>query len=494
MAAAGQTGSLAPGDLLHTGHRHLANRLAGTGGRAFDPLAEDRTRCRPSRKCGLPSQRATRPAARIAAEALDGGKSVASSEGSAGDALVLDIPDAKLWSPDSPHLYDLKITLMVDGKATDEVRSYFGMRKIEVRKDESGFNRLFLNNEPLFQFGPLDQGYWPDGLYTAPTDEALRYDIEVTKKLGMNMARKHVKIEPARWYYWCDRLGLLVWQDFPAGDKYIGRNDPDIERSRESAENFERELKAMVDTFQNHPSIVMWVPYNEGWGQWETARVCQLIKQWDPTRLVNNASGWTDRGVGDVHDVHSYPGPAMPPVEDRRAAVLGEFGGLGLPIKGHTWQDDKNWGYRSYKNREDLTDAYVALLEKLRPLIGQGLSAAVYTQTSDVEIEVNGLMTYDREMIKMDLARATAAAKKLYVPPPIIRQVVPTSQHAPQSWRYTTDTPSDGWYREDFDDGDWKRGPGGFGRHDTPRRRRANAVGIVRYLDPTDVRAAGGLR
>jgi hypothetical protein len=333
--------------------------------------------------------------------------------------VTLKLPAAKPWSPDSPFLYGLRLTLLANGRPADAVESYFGLRKIAVARDAQGINRLFLNNQPLFQFGPLDQGFWPDGLYTAPTDEALRYDIEMTKKLGFNMCRKHVKIEPARWYYWADKLGLLVWQDMPSGDRYIGSRDPDITRSPESAANFERELRAMVDGLYNHPSIVMWVPYNEGWGQWDTCRIVDLIKSWDPTRLVNNASGWTDRRCGDVHDLHSYPGPAVPPLEDRRAAVLGEFGGLGLPVKGHTWQDEKNWGYRSFNSAEELTDAYVNLIRRLHALTGdQGLAAAVYTQTTDVEVEVNGLMTYDRALVKMDPATITAVNRSVYTPPP----------------------------------------------------------------------------
>jgi len=401
-------------------------------------------------------------------EARDGWFTKARGKGRSGEEIVLNIKKPKLWSPDSPFLYDLKITLSKDERVIDRVSSYFGMRKIEVRKDEKGINRLFLNNEPLFQFGPLDQGWWPDGLYTAPTDDALKYDIEVLKKLGCNMLRKHVKIEPARLYYWCDKLGLMVWQDMPSGDKYIGGRDPDIQRSPESARQFQAELTAMITTFYNHPSIIMWVPYNEGWGQWDTPRIVDLIKKLDPTRLVNNASGWSDRGVGDVHDIHSYPGPASPPTEENRAAVLGEFGGLGLPVKGHTWQDEKNWGYRSYKTREDLTDAYVVLIDNLRSLIGDGLSAAVYTQTTDVEIEVNGWMTYDRAMIKMNAKKAAAANKRLYLPAPILKTIVPTSQKEPQSWRYTTSEPSDGWQKPDFDDSAWLKGPGGFGTKGTP--------------------------
>ncbi len=345
-------------------------------------------------------------------------RQIASATGSRDGKCDLSVPNPRLWSPDSPFLYDLKVALKRDGKVVDEVKSYFAMRKIALGKDEDGTLRLFLNNKPLFQYGPLDQGWWPDGLYTAPTDEALKYDIEVTKKLGMNMARKHVKVEPDRWYYWCDKLGLLVWQDMPSGDRYIGTKDPDIVRTEESAKQFDTELTRIIQAFGNHPSIVMWVPFNEGWGQFDTPRVVDMIRKLDPTRLVNNASGWTDRGVGDVMDIHQYPGPAVPRIEEKRAVVLGEFGGLGLPLPGHTWQAEKNWGYRSYKTAEELTDAYLTLIRRLLPMTGQpGLSAAVYTQTTDVEVEVNGLMTYDRAIIKMDAERVAAANKGLYTPP-----------------------------------------------------------------------------
>ena len=385
-----------------------------------------------------------------------------------GQPYRIDIRSANLWSPENPHLYDVKISLKSPEGVVDELTSYFGMRKIEVKKDKAGINRLFLNNESLFQFGPLDQGWWPDGLYTAPTDEALRYDIEVLKKLGCNMLRKHVKVEPARFYYWCDKLGLMVWQDMPNGDRHIGSNDADLERSEESAQQFELELGRVIEAFYNYPSIVMWVPFNEGWGQYDTSRIVDMTKNLDPTRLVNNASGWTDRGIGDVHDIHSYPGPAAPPTEESRAAVLGEFGGLGLPVKGHTWQDEKNWGYRSYKTLEELTDAYLALIDNLRSLINDGLSAAVYTQTTDVEIEVNGLMTYDRAVIKMDAEKIAAANRRLYLPPPIIKIIVPDSQKQGQIWRYTTSKPADGWESNDFDDSVWNEGLGGFGTKGTP--------------------------
>jgi beta-galactosidase/beta-glucuronidase len=348
-------------------------------------------------------------------EALDGSRVVARATGTASAPLRMTIPQPKLWSPDSPHLYDLKLSLVVAGKETDRATSYFGMRSTTLGKDAGGRTRMLLNGQPLFQFGPLDQGFWPDGLYTAPTDEALRYDIEQTKALGFNLARKHVKVEPERWYYWCDKLGLLVWQDMPSGDKSINaRAAADLERTEESASQFRRELTRLIESRANHPSIVMWVPFNEGWGQFDTPAIVDLVRRLDPSRLVDSTSGWTDRGVGDVHDVHSYPGPAAPALEEARAAVLGEFGGLGLPVSGHTWQAEKNWGYRTFKTREELTDAYLALIEKLGPLVSAGLSAAIYTQTTDVEIEVNGLMTYDRALIKMDARKIAAANRQMY--------------------------------------------------------------------------------
>ncbi len=384
--------------------------------------------------------------------------------------LVLDVPEPKLWSPDSPHLYDLTVTMTHAGKRVDEVRSYFGMRSIALGTDEDGHRRLFLNGEPLFHFGPLDQGWWPDGLYTAPTDEALAYDVEVTRKLGMNTARKHVKVEPARWYYHCDRLGLLVWQDMPNGDRHIRRDQPDIERSKESEENFWREYQALIDSFRNHPSIVVWVPFNEGWGQFKTNEVLAWTKEYDPTRLVDGPSGWTDRGTGDMHDIHSYPGPAMPQPEKVRAIVLGEFGGLGLPLEKHLWWNKRNWGYRTYRTSEELRSNYDTLMRKLRPMIGRGLAAAIYTQTTDVEGEVNGLMTYDRAVIKFEPKHVAAIHARFYEPQPIIetRVVVPTSQQKGRVWRYTTDEPLEGWHLADFDDSGWKRGEGGFGEPTTP--------------------------
>lgn len=381
---------------------------------------------------------------------------------------------SKFWSPDSPFLYGVTVVLTENDREVDRVTSYFGMRKISLAKDDKGVLRVMFNNQPLFQYGPLDQGFWPDGLYTAPTDEALKYDIEITKKLGFNMARKHVKVEPDRWYYWCDKLGLIVWQDMPSGDKHaawnpLGKHDnTEMTRSKESSENFNREWRAIIDSLRNHPCIVMWVPFNEGWGQANTVAVTKWTKEYDPTRLVNCASGGNDFPVGDVIDVHRYPGPFAPKPTSDRAAVLGEFGGLGLPVKGHTWQDEKNWGYRSFTSEADLTNAYAGLISKMRPMIGEGLSAAIYTQTTDVEIEVNGLLTYDRAQFKMPVDKVAAINRKLYQPPPKMVRVVPTSQETAIEWKFTTEKPADGWEQAAFDDASWKAAPGGFGEKTTP--------------------------
>ncbi|HEV3417407.1 MAG TPA: glycoside hydrolase family 2 TIM barrel-domain containing protein, partial [Pirellulales bacterium] len=276
-------------------------------------------------------------------------------------------------------------------------------------------------------------------------------------------------VEPDRWYYWADKLGLLVWQDMPSGDRSIGPNSKDLVRSKESAEQYELELKRMIDGRRNHPSIVMWVVFNEGWGQFDTARITNWTKEYDPSRLVDCASGWADRGVGDVHDIHVYPGPGATEPEEHRAAVLGEFGGLGLPLEGHTWQSKSNWGYRSYTDRAALTDAYLSLMRHLHPQIGDpGMSAAVYTQTTDVETEVNGLMTYDRQIVKPDIDRIAAAHRKLFTPPPKLRVIAATSEREPHDWRYTLDKPSDSWMKADFDDSAWRSGPAGFGTIGTP--------------------------
>jgi hypothetical protein len=402
---------------------------------------------------------------RVEASALDretAAVQVATAVGQVGREIVLKIARPRLWSPDDPHLYDLLVVLQDgEGKNIDAVRSYFGMRKVAVAKDKDGVPRILLNGKFVFQIGPLDQGFWPDGLYAAPTDEALRYDVAVTRKLGMNMARKHVKIEPARWYYWCDKLGLLVWQDMPSGNTTRDRKQ------------FRQELTRLVEGMGNHPSIIMWIVFNEGWGQarkdpQDTKSLVDLVRKLDATRLISNASGWADHGCGDIIDVHSYPGPGAPKGDGKRAGVLGEFGGLGLAVPGHTWEE-KGWGYRKMTDREELTRRYVELLRKVYALkLTRGLCAAVYTQTSDVETEVNGLMTYDRAMIKPDAEKVTAANRGEFPPPPILKAIVPTSERKGIAWRYTTDKPAAGWFKADFDDSSWKTGPGGFGEPSTP--------------------------
>jgi beta-galactosidase/beta-glucuronidase len=338
-------------------------------------------------------------------EVFDGPTKIGEARGWAAEELVVKIPGAKLWSPETPFLYDLKITSSGQRKSpqVDSVTSYFGMRKIALGKDNKGVTRMMLNGKPVFQVGPLDQGFWPDGIYTAPTDEALRFDIAETKRLGFNTTRKHVKVEPDRWYYWCDKLGLLVWQDMPCGNSYTDKPQP-IDKPQ-----FKSELVNMVKNLWNHPSIIMWVVFNENQGQHDTEALVAEVKALDPSRLVNNASGNDDKNCGDVIDKHTYPGPESPKPEDNRAAVLGEFGGLGLPVDGHTWTK-KTWGYEGTKNIKDLTSAYEKLLGKAWELNSTaGLSAVIYTQFTDVETECNGLLTYDREINKVVPERAAAA-------------------------------------------------------------------------------------
>jgi beta-galactosidase/beta-glucuronidase len=342
----------------------------------------------------------------VSAAVSANGRALAAVKGAPGDELSVPLKNARLWSPEDPFLYDLKVTL-----GTDEVTSYFGMRKVSLGKDEKGITRILINGKFIFQVGVLDQGYWPDGIYTAPTDQALRFDVEMMKKLGLNMARKHVKVEPQRWYYWCDKLGLLVWQDMPSGDvsKANTPKEDGVALTSEHARQFKNELKAMIDQRKNHPSIIMWVVFNEGWGQHDTVSMTKWVKGLDPTRLVSNASGWHDRACGDVVDMHNYPGPGSPRPEAARAAVLGEFGGLGLPLKGHVWTE-KSWGYRNMPSRDALTKNYVDLWGKAWHLKNDpGLSAAVYTQWTDVEAECNGLYTYDRKVLKVDARQAAEA-------------------------------------------------------------------------------------
>ena len=363
----------------------------------------------------------------IQVSAWKGAEKIAEETTAAGASVSLKINKPVLWSPTNPFLYDLKVTVLRKGKLVDEASSYFAMRKISMEKDAEGIQRMLLNNEFVFQYGPLDQGWWPDGLYTAPTDEALLFDVEKTKAMGFNMIRKHIKVEPARWYYHCDRLGLLVWQDMPSGD--LGGNHWDMrpgltsgrkhdkDRSAESEAIFQKEWKAIMDALHNFPSIVVWVPFNEAWGQFKTEEITEWTMGYDPSRLVNSASGGNFYPTGHILDVHNYPDAVMPQPAlfgDKQILVLGEFGGLGLPVEGHTWQEKDNWGYQSFKNTEELKNRYRGLVSDLARLIPLGLSAAVYTQTTDVEVETNGLITYDRKLIKMPEAELHEWHQQLY--------------------------------------------------------------------------------
>lgn len=350
----------------------------------------------------------------------DNGRTVAEARAAAGEPLRLTLPEMKLWTPDTPMLYDLETTLLRGGKSVDRVGSYAAMRKNSVVRGKEGFLRLALNDRECFQFGPLDQGWWPDGLYTAPTDEALAYDIIKTKDLGFNMIRKHVKVEPERWYWHCDRLGILVWQDMPNGgpspewqnNRYF--DGTEAKRTAESEAQFRKEWKEIVDQLYNHPSVAMWVPFNEAWGQFRTEEIARWTKDYDPTRIVNAASGgnfYPD--AGEVLDIHSYPHPRFFLFDIGRVNVIGEYGGIGLPLEGHLWQPDQNWGYVRFKNAGEVTDEYVRYAEMLERLIPTGCSGAVYTQTTDVEIEVNGLMTYDRKRMKVDERRLHEVNQRL---------------------------------------------------------------------------------
>lgn len=344
----------------------------------------------------------------VEVKVYDGQTLVASGKSINGEPVEIAMPaDMKLWSPDSPFLYGLEVSLSQKGRLSDYVESYAAMRKFSSGRDSHGIVRLHLNNEPLFQFGPLDQGWWPDGLYTAPSDEALVYDIKKTKDFGFNMIRKHIKVEPARWYTWCDRLGIIVWQDMPSGDRnpeWQNRryfDGTELKRSSESEACYRKEWKEIMDCLYSYPCIGVWIPFNEAWGQFKTPEIAEWTRQHDPTRLVNPASGGNHYTCGDILDLHNYPAPDMYLYDAQRATVLGEYGGIGMVVKGHIWEPDRNWGYIQFNSPEEVTDEYVKYAEQLLELIGRGFSAAVYTQTTDVEIEVNGLMTYDRKVIKM---------------------------------------------------------------------------------------------
>ena len=387
-----------------------------------------------------------------------GAEIVQTSAGSPNLEIRIPIPNQKLWSPDSPFLYDLEIKLIKNGLAIDSVGSYFGMRKIAAT-NEGGIKKLYLNNKFLFQMGPLDQGFWPDGLYTAPTDKALRYDIEMMKAFGFNMVRKHIKVEPFRWYYWADKLGLMVWQDMPSANSYTD-NPQSI-----SQVAYENELTRMVEEHWNSPSIVMWVIFNEAQGQHRTPELVQKVMTMDPTRMVNQASGGNFFDVGHILDIHSYPAPAYPKSTEQVLAC-GEYGGIGYKIPGHLWNN--GFGYIMANNEAEYLSLYEQYADQLTMFkTNQGLSAAVYTEITDVEIEINGLMTYDR-LVKADVDRINQANTKVIKHDIYLNEVVPSSEKTEQIWKYTTSTPSSDWYSGSYDDLKWSLGKAGFGTMGTP--------------------------
>ena len=407
---------------------------------------------------------------------LDGGKTLAKSDFVFGELVTLKVANPKLWSPDTPFLYDLEFSF-----GSDRAKGYCAFRKIEKRADANGILRFFLNGEPVFLQGPLDQGWWPDGFLTPPSEEAMRFDIKTLKDLGFNMMRKHIKVEPARYYRLCDEMGMIVLQDMASG---AGNQNARYGFYR-------RELKEMIDNLRVFPSILMWIPYNESWGQpgeFLTHSTLDWVKAYDPGRLVNGPSGWNDfEGGGgkvvkphkpqgeceaaDSVDMHVYRGPGMPAVNPRRISFLGEFGGLGHAVKGHLWRDtDKNWGYGGTDDTatsEGLEKTYLALMDRLEGLAVQGLSGSVYTQTTDVEIEMNGFLTYDRKVLKFRPEVLREAHKKVYDAAERAAKVKLTAlpifpRHA-DGWAYTFEKPADGWQKPGFDDSAWKKGKAGFG-------------------------------
>jgi len=397
------------------------------------------------------------PATKVVVTVLASGSVVKTVTGVPGTELSIPIARPKLWSPDNPFLYDLNVKLVQGNAVSDQVQSYFGMRKISLGVDH-GIKKMFLNNKFVFEIGPLDQGFWPDGIYTQPTEAALKADIQGMKTYGFNMVRKHIKVEPARWYYWTDRLGLLVWQDMPSPNSYLPGEvtPPPVDKPE-----FERELREMVKTRGNSPSIIMWDIFNEGQGQFDTPRLVSMVKSLDPSRLVNQASGGGYFGAGDVSDLHSYPAPGCPAPSPTQALACGEYGGIGYLVPGHTWTANGG-GYTNVKSGADLEELYGEFSDDLKHFRDEkGLSAAVYTQITDVENELNGLMTYDRTL-KCSPA-AIAKANHFQYPVPTYREIVPTSEKTSQTWKYTAAAPASDWFKPAFEDSAWKQGPGGFG-------------------------------
>lgn len=383
---------------------------------------------------------------------------IATVSGMTGTVIDLPILAPHMWSPEDPHLYGLTVSLA--GTGADSVHSYSALRSMTLGSDELGRTTILLNGKACLQVGALDQGYWPDGIYTAPTDEALKYDIELAKKLGFNLLRKHAKVESDRWYYWADTLGMLVWQDMPQG---YGDLNP------RAQEQWTGEWSRIITALTNHPSIVVWTTFNEGWGEktFDVAAVVALTKKLDPTRLVNNASGWVDKQVGDIADTHAYPGPWAGKPEANRASVNGEFGGITMAVPGHCWTTEVMGYGRTLTDGWSVTSKYQKLLmtaAKLRKDVG--ICAFVYTQLTDVEQEINGLVTYDRAIIKPQESMIIAANDGHFpaMPPnPTPPDLVPTAADVPVAWRYTSDKPADAWFSVAFDDAIWRTAPAPFG-------------------------------
>ncbi len=408
----------------------------------------------------------------VVATVSSNGVTVNSLNGNPQTELDIPVPSANLWSPENPFLYNLQVTVIHNGVTNDSVTSYFGMRKISISV-VNGVPKIFLNNSAYFGMGPLDQGFWPDGIYTAPTDAALEYDLLREKQLGFNAVRKHIKVERQRWYYWADKLGLLVWQDMPSCNSYTGNpNPPAVDPL-----DFQAELTAMVTNHWNSPAIIMWDIFNEdqgeagsgnGVGQASTASLVSLVKTLDPSRLVNQASGGAYFGVGDVLDSHSYPDPGDP-TSATQAPVDGEFGGIAWHVTGHLWNPAQAGnGYllaSSTNNIAALYDGYINEAVNFKSAANGGLNAAIYTQITDVENECNGLMTYDR-LVKPDPNKIALSNQKAISGKLTVTTILPTSQTVPQTWLWTTNTPAPNWYATDFNAAGWSTGVGGFGTAD----------------------------
>lgn len=383
----------------------------------------------------------------VKVEVLDEGKVIKTVEQKNAPVIEIEMPEAILWTPSSPKLYHVNVELSANGKIVDKVKSYFTLREVSIKKDACGYNRICLNGESIFQFGPLDQGWWPDGLLTPPSEEAMLWDMVQLKKMGFNTIRKHIKVEPEQYYYYADSLGLMMWQDMVSGfsterkqAEHVSPNaKKDWDAPAEHSAQWQKEMFEMIDRLRFYSCITTWVVFNEGWGQHNTAEIVNKVMDYDKSRIIDGVTGWTDRGVGHMYDVHNYPVTSMilPEYNGNRISVLGEFGGYGWAIKEHLWNPEmRNWGYKNIDGATALMDSYGRILYDLRSLIAQGLSAAIYTQTTDVEGEVNGLITYDRKVTKIPVSLLHILHNDLYnVAPAKTVTLVPDGQGGTKNQR-----------------------------------------------------------